>query len=67
MIEPCCHAYKIYNFKNNIIIMIIQFDFFVAVILPMKKKFDVYFSTGNKGVDDGRYFAPDFALTIKGS
>jgi hypothetical protein len=33
----------------------------------MKKKFEVYFSTGNKGVDDGTFLRPDFALTIRGS
>jgi hypothetical protein len=40
--------------------------FFVAILLPRKKKFEVYFSTGNKGVDGGDT-PPDFALTIKGS
>ena len=32
----------------------------------MKKKFEVYFSTGNKGVDSEDN-TPRFALTIKGS
>jgi hypothetical protein len=32
----------------------------------MKKKFEVYFSTGNKGVDDEIFLLPDFALTIRG-
>jgi len=37
-----------------------------AVLLSGKKKSEVYFSTGNKGVDEGD-IPPDFALTIRGS
>jgi hypothetical protein len=36
-------------------------------LIPRKKKFAVYFSTGNKGVDDEVFLHPDFALTIRGS
>jgi len=40
----------IYNFKNNISTSNIHYDISCNVEIPMKKKVEVYFSTGNKGV-----------------
>jgi len=39
------------TFKITLLSQLYSLIFFVAVRLPMKKKFEVYFSTGNKGVD----------------
>jgi hypothetical protein len=52
--------------KITLLLQSYSLIFFVAILLPRKKKFEVYFSTGNKGVDGGD-IPPDFALTIKGS
>jgi hypothetical protein len=39
--------------------------FFKGTTPSSKKKSDVYFSTGNKGVDDEELHHPAFALTIR--
>jgi len=63
---PCHHHPRIYYFQNNIIITNIHFGFFDGTSRPTKKKSDVYFSTGNKGVDDEASLRLGFALTIRG-
>jgi hypothetical protein len=41
----------IYDLLNNIKIAIIHFGIIEACIVSLVKKIQVYFSTGNKGVD----------------
>jgi hypothetical protein len=57
------HLTKVYYFKNNIIITIIQFDLFQADSASNEEKFTIYISTGNEGVDN-EDIPPGFALTI---
>ncbi|MHB8117395.1 MAG: hypothetical protein ACYDHX_01495 [Methanothrix sp.] len=39
--------------KITLLLQSYSLIFFVAILLPRKKKLEVYFSTGNKGVDGG--------------
>jgi len=47
--QLAAHA-QIHNFKNNIIVSNIHYEIFCVIDISMKKKVEVYFSTGNKGV-----------------
>jgi hypothetical protein len=49
--------------KITLLVQSYSLIFFEPILLSMKKKFTIYFSTGNEGVDD-EDIPSDFALTI---
>ena len=54
------------NITSKITLLLQSYSliFFVAIRLSIKKKFEVYFSTGNKGVD-GEDISPRFCINYK--
>ncbi|MGB5100102.1 MAG: hypothetical protein WBN94_05835 [Methanothrix sp.] len=62
----CFRQLRYITSKITLLLQPYSLVIFEVVLLPRKKNFEVYFSTGNKGVDDEENL-PDFALTIKGS